>query len=76
MKSYKSESTVLPAEWDLQSSKHCKYQNQNIVTITRDDVTFYQYDVIEYSNNEYIDLILNQNRADIDYMAIMGGIEL
>ena len=36
----------------------------------------FEYHEIQYEKDEYFQLINEKNRADIDYIAIMGGIEL
>lgn len=59
MKTYKSESDVLPLEWDKTSSEVCVYHNTNIVEIPATDERpkHYEYDVEEYSNKEFISLL-------------------
>ena len=89
MKWYKSESTVRPDEVDTTSSKKVVYLRRNIVEKQREDeisgetVTYYEYDETKLTKEEYaehlkgLDLIdIEQQRADIDYLAIMTGVEL
>lgn len=58
MKSYKSESTVRPEEWDKTSSPEKVYHNQNIVEspATEDKPATFVYDVDEYEKMEYLEL--------------------
>ena len=70
----KSESTVYPLP--IQKDTNCVYVRSNIVEVEREDVTFYQYDEKVYSYEEYLDMVSEQNRADIDYVAIMTEVEL
>ena len=70
----KSESTVYPLP--ISKDTNCVYVRSNIVEVEREDVTFYQYDEKVYSYEEYLDMVSEQNRADIDYVAIMTEVEL
>ena len=70
----KSESTVYPLP--IQKDTNCVYVRSNVVEVEREDVTFYQYDETVYSYTEYLDMLAEQNRADIDYVAIMTGVDL
>ena len=70
----KSESTVYPLP--IQKDTNCVYVHSNIVEVEREGVTFYQYDEDVYSYEEYLDMVSEQNRADIDYVAIMTEVEL
>ena len=56
MKSYTSESTVRPEEWDKTSSTERVYHNQNIVEhpATEDRPVMYSFDVDEYERVEYL----------------------
>lgn len=78
MKQYKSQSTELPVEWDLVSSSSTKYHNTDIETFppNEEGIQYHNYDVTEYTNEEYDRLVLEQTRADVDYVAIMSGVEL
>lgn len=54
MKTYKSESNLIPVEWDIQQSN--VYHNFNVVEVTREaeePYTVYEYDVEEYTLQEY-----------------------
>lgn len=70
----KSESTVYPLP--IQKDTNCVYVHSNVVEVEREDVTFYQYDETVYSYQEYLDMMSEQNRADIDYVAIMSEVDL
>ena len=70
----KSESTVYPLP--IQKDTNRVYVHSNVVEVKREDVTFYQYDEDVYSYQEYLDMVSEQSRADIDYVAIMTGVDL
>ena len=74
----KSESTVYPLL--IQKDTNCVYVRSNAVEVERESmgetVTMYQYDEDVYSYEEYLDMVSEQNRADIDYVAIMTEVEL
>lgn len=57
MKTYKSQSTVLPLEWDATSSETTVYHNENVVVTeaTERSPVMYNYDVTEYTKSEYQD---------------------
>lgn len=76
MKKYKSQSTIMPNEWDLDSSETCVYHNYSITTQENDGVTMYNYEVDEYTRREYDSMVLAQTRADTDYIAVMTGVML
>ena len=70
----KSESTVYPLP--IQKDTNRVYVHSNVVEVEREGVTFYQYDEDVCSYEEYLDMVSEQNRADIDYVAIMTEVEL
>lgn len=76
MQKRKSESTVFPESLDITSSKSTVYVRENIVAEEREGTTMYVYDETEYARAEYESLALEQTRADIDYLAIMTGVNL
>ena len=76
MKKYKSQSAIIPSEWDLDSSETCVYHNYNITNQENDDVIMYNYEVDEYTRQEYESMVLAQTRADTDYIAVMTGVML
>ena len=89
MKWEKSESTVRPDEVDTTSSKVVVYLRRNIVERQREDEvsgdmqTYYEYDEAKLTKEEYAEHLkelalidIEQQRADIDYLAIMTGVEL
>ena len=67
MKTYKSESNVKPNEWQIE--KTCAYHNYNIKEVEKEQqeetTTMYEYDVDEYTLNEYIELKLSDNSTSI-----------
>lgn len=84
MKTYKSESDIIPMEWDTTSSRRVVYHNYNVEQVERfDDIDgeekvpriVYTYDVDEYTKEEYKTYQIEKNRADIDYVLIMTNIE-
>lgn len=80
MQRRRSESTVFPETLDLTSSPTTVYVRENIMAEERGEgstkVTMYVYDEMVYSREEYGRLVLAQSRADIDYIAIMTGVDL
>lgn len=67
MITYKSESNIIPEEWQIE--KTCVYHNFNIVEVEKEhgeekEIAF-AYDVNEYTLNEYIELELDKNKASI-----------
>ena len=81
MKQIRSESPSFPLELDTESSKTTVFVRENITAVQRTGMdgavsTMYVYDEKQYSREEYGELIAAQNRADIDYLSIMTGVEL
>ena len=85
----KSQSSVKPELVDTTSSKVVVYLRQNIVeNIKTDEMTgektvFYEYDEAKLTKEEYqeymkeLEIIdIQKQRADIDYIALMSGIDL
>lgn len=85
----KSESTVKPELVDSTSSKKFVYLRQNIIEKERIDdetggsITYYEYEEAKLSKEEYDQYLkelsiidIQQQRADIDYIALMSGIDL
>ncbi|NCB44655.1 MAG: hypothetical protein EOM59_18845 [Clostridia bacterium] len=70
----KSESTVLPLPLDKNDRK--VYTTSDVKTVDREGVTYYRYTEHVYDKDEYAEMIAEQNRADIDYVAIMTEVEL
>lgn len=73
MKTYKSESNVKPNELDI--NVDTVYHNYNIVETSKEDeegnaTTFYEYDVDEYTCQEYITTQLERNTQSIDDIVI------
>lgn len=50
---YKSSSSVKPELIDTTSSKKVVYIRQNIVEVQKDDTTFYEYDEVKLTKDEY-----------------------
>ena len=78
----KSQSYVKPELVDTTSSKKVVYIRQNIVEIQKDDTKFYEYDEAKLTKSEYQEYLkeleiidIQQQRADIDYIALMCGID-
>ena len=85
----KSQSSVTPDLVDTTSSKVVVYLRQNIVeNIKTDEMsgetsTFYEYQEAKLTKEEYREYLkeleiidIQQQRADIDYIALMSGIDL
>ena len=56
------------------------YVHTNIAETKKEDGTiYYEYDEVMYDYSEYTKIIQDENtklRSDVDYLAVMGGIEL
>ena len=85
----KSQSSVKPDLVDTTSSKVVVYLRQNIVeNIKTDEMSgeesvFYEYEEAKLTKQEYQEYLkeleiidIQKQRADIDYIAIMSGIDL
>ena len=85
----KSSSSVKPDLIDTTSSKTNVYVRQNIVENQRTDEmsgetsTFYEYQEAKLTKEEYQEYLkeleiidIQQQRADIDYIALMCGVDL
>lgn len=87
MEWHKSESTIKPDEVDTTSSKTTVYLRRNIIEKQRDNESesqiYYEYDEAKLTKEEYQEYMkgiaiadIEQQRADIDYIAIMTGVSL
>ena len=85
----KSQSSVKPDLVDTTSSKVVVYLRQNIVENIKTDETsgketvFYEYEEAKLTKEEYQEYLkeleiidIQKQRADIDYIALMSGIDL
>ena len=85
----KSQSSVKPELVDTTSSKVVVYLRQNIVEniktdeMSGEETVFYEYDEAKLTKEEYQEYLkeleiidIQQQRADIDYIALMSGIDL
>lgn len=85
----KSQSSVKPDLIDTSSSKTTVYLRQNIVEIKRidemsnEEITFYEYEEAKLTKQGYQEYLkeleiidIQQQRADIDYIALMTGVDL
>ena len=85
----KSQSSVKPDLVDTTSSKTTVYIRQNIVeNIKTDEMSgeesvFYEYEEAKLTKQEYQEYLkeleiidIQQQRADIDYIALMSGMDL
>ena len=85
----KSQSSVKPELIDTTSSKTSVYIRQNIVEVEKTNesdntsTTFYEYDEAKLTKQEYQEYLkelsiidIQKQRADIDYIALMSGIDL
>lgn len=81
MNKRKSESALFPKELDLTSSDTTVYVRENIVAEQRiqmngEAMTMYVFDETQYTKAEYESIVVAQTRADVDYIAILQGVEL
>ena len=89
LKYVKSQSSVKPDLLDTTSSKVVVYLRQNIVEnkkideMSGEEIVFYEYEEAKLTKQEYQEYLkeleiidIQQQRADIDYIAIMSGIDL
>ena len=85
----KSESTIKPELIDTTSSKTTAYLRKNIIEKERidketgDSTTYYEYDEVKLTKEEYQEYLkeleiidIQKQRADIEYIALMSGIDL
>ena len=85
----KSESTIKPELIDTTSSNTTVYIRKNIIEKERIDketgdyTTYYEYDEAKLTKEEYQEYLkeleiidIQKQRADIDYIALMSGIDL
>lgn len=85
----KSQSSVKPDLVDTTSSKTTVYIRQNIVENIKTDekseeeTVFYEYEEAKLTKQEYQEYLkeleiidIQKQRADIDYIALMSGIDL
>lgn len=89
LKYVKSQSSVKPELIDTTSSKVVVYLRQNIVENIKTDemfgkeTVFYEYEEAKLTKEEYQEYLkeleiidIQKQRADIDYIALMSGIDL
>ena len=85
----KSQSSVKPELIDTTSSKTTVYLRKNIIEKERvdketgDSTTYYEYEEAKLTKKEYKEYLkeleiidIQKQRADIDYIALMSGIDL
>lgn len=70
-----------PLEVDTESSTMIVYQRRNITQTEAEDVNgqkvkLWEYEERKMAVNEYVQLQLQQARADIDYLSAMTGEDL
>lgn len=84
----KSQSSVYPELIDTTSSKKCVYLRKNVIEVQSEDMngetyTYYEYDEAKLTKEEYEQYLkelsvldIQQQRADIDYILLMTGLEV
>ena len=85
----KSQSSVKPDLVDTTSSKIVVYLRQNIIEniktdeMSGEETVFYEYEEAKLTKQEYQEYLkeleiidIHKQRADIDYIALMSGIDL
>lgn len=60
----KSQSSVKPELIDTTSSKKVVYIRQNIITVQKDDATFYEYDEAKLTKSEYQEYLKELEATD------------
>ena len=82
LKYVKSSSMIKPEEVDDTSSKKVTYLHKNIVEkettneASGETSTTYEYDECQMTKAEYQAYLTEKQRADIDYIALMTGVDL
>ena len=75
-----NESTVRPAAIDTTSSPTTVYLNRNIHevqrTIDEKTITMWEYETAKLSNEEFQSFLIEKERSDIDYIAMMTDVDL
>lgn len=78
----KSQSIIYPQLADTTSSKTTVYLRKNVEEkqrtdeMTDDIYTYYEYDEAKIPKAQYEKHLQEQARADIDYIALMTGVDL
>lgn len=84
----KSQSSVYPELIDTTSSKKCVYLRKSVVEVQSEDLngeiyTTYEYDEAKLTKEEYEQYLkelsvldIQKQRADIDYILFMTGLEV
>lgn len=84
----KSQSAVSPDLVDAESSKKYVYIRKNVVEkqgygVDGEEYTYYEYDESKLTKEQYKQYVaelsvadIQQQRADIDYIALMMGVDL
>lgn len=85
----KSQSSIKPELIDTTSSKTTVYLRKNIIEVEKTNesdntsTTFYEYEEAKLTKQEYQEYLkelsiidIQQQRADIDYIALMTGVDL
>ena len=74
---YKSSSTIRPDDIDNTSSQFVTYLHRNVEEKTdENDNVYYEYDECKLTKQEYQKYLIEKQRADIDYIALMSGVDL
>ena len=76
-----AESTVRPLELDETSSPTTVYFNRNITEVEReqpegDSIIMYEFETASLSQDEYKMYLIEKERSDIDYIAMMTDVDL
>ena len=68
---------IKPEEVDDTSSQFVTYLHKNIVEKTDENNNiFYEYDECKLTKQEYQKYLIEKQRSDIDYIALMSDIDL
>lgn len=88
LKFYKSESTIKPELLDNSSSSKYSYVRKDVQEVLRpndggENILYYEYQEAKLTKHEYTEYLLEmsnaellQQRADIDFIALLSGVNL
>lgn len=75
MKKVQGLSSVYPQFFEVDTLNNKVIERKNLQTVLVEDDNWYTYDEYVYSIEEYL-TVLNNTRADMDYLSMMVGVEL
>lgn len=75
MKKVQGLSSIYPQFFEVDTLNNKVIERKNLQTVLVEDDNWYTYDEYVYSIEEYL-TVLNNTRADMDYLSMMVGVEL